>query len=295
MPLEIRLDGARQIEKIRPHPAINTKHLPDRNLAMPLRWTSPTHALAVFALFFGAAAHAQCSKTLRYAVSDWQPYAFKVPVAQGQGIDVDILLAVAAKAGCKVEVLTDIPGGRTHAMFQRGDLDVFTGYSFTDERREFARFTRPYRFEVVGLFGMRKQLQPEAVKSFADVLEQKLHVVAPLSGFYGAAYAEAEPALTERKKLSKVEGPERALRMLAAHRGDLVLNDAYVLQYTANSLGLGPLQKMALEPARDRVHIALSKVSTAEQDHKAIDQAVDALLLNGTIDKITRKYGVKAN
>jgi len=242
-----------------------------------------------------AAAHAQCSRTLRYAIADWQPYAFKTPIAEGRGIDVDILLAVAAKAGCKVEVLTDIPGARTHAMFQRGEIDVFTGYSFTEERREFARFTKPYRYEVVGVFSMKKHLQAENVKSFADVLDQQLHVVAPLSGFYGAAYAEAEPVLLERKKLSKVEGPERALRMLAANRGDVVLNDAYVLQYTAKMLGLGPLQKMALEAARDRIHIGLSKASTTEQDHKAIDQAVDALLANGTIDKITRRYGVKAS
>jgi len=83
--------------------------------------------------------------------------------------------------------------------------------------------------------------------------------------------------------------------MLAANRGDLVLNDAYVLQYTARHLGLGPLQKMALEPARDRIHIGLSKASTTEQDHKAIDQALEVLLANGTIDKITRRYGVKTN
>lgn len=263
---------------------------------MHLRWTRPIQTLTVFALLWGAAsAYAECSRTLRYPVSDWQPYAFKTPIAEGRGIDVDILLAVAAKAGCKVEVLTDLPGGRTHAMFQRGEIDVFTGYSFTEDRRDFVRFTRPYRFEVLGVFTMKKNLKPEAVTSFADVLDKELHLVAPLSGYYGTAYAEAEPALIQRKKLSKVEGAERALRMLAANRGDLVLNDAYVLQYTARHLGLGPLQKMALEPARDRIHIGLSKASTTEQDHKAIDQALEVLLANGTIDKITRRYGVKTN
>jgi polar amino acid transport system substrate-binding protein len=259
------------------------------------RWTRIPSALTALALWCGVAAHAECSRTLRYHVSDWQPYAFKTPIAEGRGIDVDILMAVAAKAGCKVEVLTEFPGARTHAMFQRGEIDVFTGYSFAEDRREFARFTRPYRFEVLGVFTMRKDLKPEAVTSFADVLDKQYHLVAPLSGYYGEAYANAEPELLQRKKLSKVEGPERALRMLAANRGDLVLNDAYVLQYTAKQLKLGPLQKMALEPSRDRIHIGLSKASTTEQDHRAIDQAVDALLRNGTIDKITRKYGIKAN
>jgi len=240
------------------------------------------------------AAYAGCSRPLRYAVSDWQPYAFQNPVAEGRGIDVDILLAVAHKAGCQVEVLTDIPGARTHAMFQRGDLDVFTGYSLTDERKEFARFTKSYRNEVIGAFSMRKDLSPASVKTFDDVLDKQLHVVAPLSGFYGQAYAEAEPFLLERKKLSKVEGPERALRMLAVNRGDLVLNDVYVLQYTAKMLGLGPLNKLALESARERVYIGLSKASTTEQDLKEMDKALAALTANGTIEKITRRYGVKA-
>lgn len=259
------------------------------------RWTFPKHYLVMFAVLLGVTStFAKCSKTLRYAQPDWPPYAFKEPVTEGRGIDVDILLAVATNAGCKVEVLTELSGGRSHKLFQHGQLDVVTGYSFAEERREFARYTRPYRLEVVGVFSMKKDIRPDAVASFADVLSKGYHLVAPLSGYWGAEYAEAEPALIERKKLSKVAGAERALSMLAVNRGDLVLDDANVLQYTAKTLGLGPLQKMALEPSRNVVHIGLSKASTTEQDLKAIDKALARLLANGTIDKIIRRYGEKA-
>ena len=53
-------------------------------------------------------------------------------------------------------------------------------------------------------FSMKKHLQAESVKSFADVLDQQLHVVAPLSGFYGAAYAEAEPVLLANGTIDKI-------------------------------------------------------------------------------------------
>lgn len=251
--------------------------------------------LFMLALLLGATStFAECSKTLRYAQPDWPPYAFKTPTPEGHGIDVDILLAAAAKAGCKVEVLTELPGGRSHKMFQHGQLDVVTGYSFTEERREFARYTRPYRLEVLGVFSIKKDIQPDAVATFDDVLSKGYYLVAPLSGYYGAAYAEVEPVLIERRKLSKVAGAERALRMLAINRGDLVMDDANVLQYTAKTLGLGTLQKMKLEPSRDVVHIGLSKTSTTEQDFKAIDKALERLLANGTIAKITRRYSEKS-
>jgi ABC-type amino acid transport substrate-binding protein len=52
---------------------------------------------------------------------------------------------------------------------------------------------------------------------------------------------------------------------------------------------------MTLEPSRAVVHIGLSKTTTTEQDFKAIDKALKRLLADGTIDRITRSYGAKAN
>jgi len=261
---------------------------------MRLSWATISLRIAQAALLLCTfCAHAQCSRTLRYVVSDWQPYSFKSPTPAGQGIDVDILLAAAKQAGCNVEILTNFPSARTYMMFKRGEVDVLTGFSVLEVRRAYAGYTRSYRNEIVGVFGLSDALKPDDVKSYADVLDKKLHLLAPSSGYWGADYAAAEPALLQSKKLSKVDSPERALRMLSFKHGDLILNDSYVLQYTAKSLGVGPLQKMTLEPARARVHIALSKTSTTDADLLAIDQALEKLLTDGSIDRIFQRYGVK--
>lgn len=238
-------------------------------------------------------AEAKCSRTFRYALSDWKPYAFKDPTPAGQGIDADILKVIAKESGCEIEVLSDIPGPRSHLMFKQGQFDVFTGYSYTEERTEFARFTRSYRDEVVGVFGLSSKIKPDEIKTFDNILDKKYYLIAPASGVYGKEYAEAEPTLTVRKQLSKVDGAERALQMLMKNRGDLVLNDAYVLQYTAMSMRIGSLQKTLLEATREKIYLGLSKASTTEADQKVIDQALEKLIANGSIDKIFRRYGIK--
>lgn len=236
---------------------------------------------------------AKCSRPLRYALSDWKPYAFKDATPAGHGIDADILKAITKEAGCEVEVLSDIPGPRSHLMFKQGQIDVFTGYSYTDERTEFARYTRSYRDEVVGVFGLSSKIKPDEIRTFSDVLDRKYYLIAPASGVYGKEYTEAESTLIERKQLSKIDGAERALQMLMKNRGDLVLNDAYVLQYTAMSMRIGSLQKTLLEATREKIYLGLSKASTTEADQKVIDQALEKLIANGSIDKIFRRYGIK--
>lgn len=262
---------------------------------MPRRWNCPLRYIASVALLLGAvASHAECSRTLRFVASEYPPYVFKAETLSGRGIDLDILLATATEAGCRVDVLTDIPNRRIQAMFEAGAVDVFTGYSLTEKRQEFARFSRPYRTEVIGIFSLRRDSPPDAIKTFSDVLERRYHLIAPAAGYYGAAYADAAPLLSDQGLLTKVDGPERAVRMLSMNRGDLMLYDADVAQYTARLLGLGPLQKMVLEPSNDKVYLALSKASTTENDLKVLDKALERLLANGTIDKITRRYIEKA-
>lgn len=241
-----------------------------------------------------ATAQAKCSHPLRYALSDWKPYAFKNAISEGNGIDADILKAVAKEARCEIEILSDIPGPRSHLMFKQGQIDVFTGYSYTEDRTEFSRYTRSYRDEVVGVFGLGSKIKANEIKTFKDILDKKYYLVAPASGFYGVEYTEAEPVLLERKQLSKVDGAERALQMLLKSRGNLVLNDAYVLQYTAMSMRIGSLLKTELEATREKIYLGLSKASTTEEDKKALDQALEKLIANGSIDKIFRRYGVKA-
>ncbi len=260
---------------------------------MPRRWSFSLRYVATVALLLGVvASHADCSRTLRFVASDYPPYVFKAETPAGRGIDLDILLATAAEAGCKVDVLTDIPSRRIQAMFEAGDVDVFTGYSLTEKRQEFARFSRPYRAEVIGIFSLRGDIPPNTVKTFVDVAQKHYHLIAPAAGYYGEAYAQAVPLLSRQGLLSKVDGPERAVRMLAMHRADLMLYDAYVAQYTAKLLGIESLRKMDLEPSNDKVYLALSKASTTENDLKVLDRALGRLLANGTIDRITRRYGI---
>jgi len=178
-------------------------------------------------------------------------------------------------------------------MFKAGDLDVITGFSRTAERADFANYTRPYRDEVISVFGKVGSAKPEDVQTYADIIRLHLHLVAPLAGYFGQGLIDAEKDLVENKALTRTESLAQGLRMIEVGHGELVLGDDMVVQDTQRSLGLAPLQRMQLEANRDKVYFGLSKASTTAADLRSIDEAVGVILSRGLLQKLTTKYGLR--
>lgn len=260
-----------------------------RLLAPPVRLLLGMLLAAVAA--YSGASFAQCSRTLRYNLQDWRPYSFSPPKGSELGLDVEVLLAVAKEAQCQVEFTRPYPAARAFQMFRDGQLDVVTGLSHTAERAQFIRYTRPYRDEVIALFRMESHQNSTPVRHFEDLIAHRLALLAPLFGYYGADYEAAVPQLQRARLLNRVEGTDKALRMLAAGRGDLVMGDATVLQYTADRMGVGALDRVELEPNRNRIHLGLSMASTTEDDRQLMDAALRRLEAQGTVAAIMRRYG----
>lgn len=235
-------------------------------------------------------AHASCSRPLRKQIQDWQPYSYADDQGRVTGLDNDILVAIAKEAGCSIQFVPSVPGKRALLMFQKGEIDVLTGFSLTPERQSFARFTHPYRDEVIAIFTISKAIKPEEIKRYEDILNRHLHLIAPLAGFYGQGFADAEASLSKGGALSRVEGDTSMLQMLAAGHGDLIIGDEMVIPYIAKSMHIGNLQRVALEANRDKVYIGLSKTSTTAEDLMAINTATTKLLANGTIAAIIKHY-----
>jgi polar amino acid transport system substrate-binding protein len=235
-------------------------------------------------------AHSACSRPLRKQMQSWPPYSYVDASGKVTGLDNDLLVLIAHEAGCTVHFVPSAPGNRAMVMFKSGEIDVLTGFSKTPEREAFARYTQAYRDEVIAVFTASPKVEPDDVRSFEDISKLGLHLVVPLAGFYGEAYAQAEDQLQRAGLLTKVEGDLKMVNMMVRGHGELVMGDEMVIPHVAKSLDVKGFRRVALEANRDKVYIGLSKASTTERDRQSMDAAIAKLLANGQIAALIKRY-----
>jgi len=103
----------------------------------------------------------------------YPPFAYETPAKQIVGFDVDVIQAVAAKAGLTVR-LVNTPFTGVFASLNNGDLDlIISGVTITDRRRQSYDFTAPY-FEARQLIAVPAS---SAVRTLHDLSGKKVGVV----------------------------------------------------------------------------------------------------------------------
>jgi polar amino acid transport system substrate-binding protein len=212
----------------------------------------------LFLMLVSTTALALCDRPLRVAVEEWPPYQHEVD-GHWTGTDVEMVGQWLHRAGCRVEFVP-VPAGRSHLMLERGDIDILMAASDVAERHQYAWFTRPYRQEVVVVFGL--QGRPDLPVAFAPLRDTSLVLIAPRAGWYGADYARIRGELIEAHRLLVFDTTRQAITLLAAGRGDLLLADRDAVLVTAAELGIALRQQWVANDAP--VHLMLSRASLTE-------------------------------
>jgi polar amino acid transport system substrate-binding protein len=225
------------------------------------------------------------------ALEQWPPYLYRQPGGEATGLDLELAQAILKEAGCALRILPELPTTRRQRVFEQGGLDLLLAASDTPERRAFGRFSAAYRFETVGVFTRAERLaRYRRVRGFEAIAEQKLALLAPRNGWYGAAYARALPRLEAGGHLSTFNTFQQGVRMLDAGRADLILGDGAALRHEAREQGvaIAPLPFVAL---RAPVHLMLNKASTSQAELDAINGAIGRLEQQGVLAAIRARYG----
>ena len=137
----------------------------------------PLLALALFALALGNV-QAQNKELIVGSSATYRPFAYETPSKEIVGYDVDIIKAVAQKAGLKIKIV-NTPWTGIFAALNNGDVDlVISGVTINDKRKQSYDFTAPY-FEARQLIAVH---QASNVKSLKDLAGQKVGVVTGSAG-----------------------------------------------------------------------------------------------------------------
>ena len=182
--------------------------------------------IAVATLVLGASslsAQAQGKELVVGSSATYRPFAYESPTKEIIGYDVDIIRAVAQKAGIPIK-LVNTPWTGIFAALNNGDVDlVISGVTINDKRRQSYDFTAPY-FEARQLMAVP---QSSTVKTLKDLAGKKVGVV---TGSTGDDIASREFGKTS-SDIKRFESTPVAVSELANSGVDAVIGDNGVIAY----------------------------------------------------------------
>ncbi len=140
-----------------------------------------THKLALSLSLLSiaaASAFAQGKELIVGSSATYRPFAYENPSKEIVGYDVDIIKAVAQKAGLTIKIV-NTPWTGIFAALNNGDVDlVISGVTINDKRKQSYDFTAPY-FEARQLMAVNKD---STVKTLKDLAGKKIGVVTGSTG-----------------------------------------------------------------------------------------------------------------
>lgn len=213
----------------------------------------------------------------------WVPYQSKSAAGKFEGLDVEVLEAVAKEAGCGVQFV-DMPWNRQLASAESGELDVVMGAAKTPEREVFANYSDDYRTEANVLF-VKKGMGAD-VKELNDLPKTKLKIGVVRGSSYGP-----EIDAMKAKFDGSADVDDANLKKMIANRLDATIMDEYSGMALIKSLNAA--DKIEKHPVKFSVAKSYFLVSKKAKDSSLsgkLNEALKKISANGTVAKILAKY-----
>jgi len=197
------------------------------------------------------------------------------------GFDIDVLKAVAAKAGIELKFVNTPWEGIFNALGQ-GDRDmIVSAVTITDERKQTMDFSDPY-FDAQQLIAVKESSK---IAKFADLKKLKVGVQTGTTGDEAVAKLLGKT----NTNIKRFESTPLALKELESGGVDAVVADnGVVIHYVANNPG-GKFKTVAdKEFVPEQYGIALKK-GNAELQAK-LNKGLAEIKTDGTYVKIYTQY-----
>ena len=125
-----------------------------------------------------SSAYAQNKELVVGSSATYRPFAYESPTKEIVGYDVDMIKAIAQKAGLQIKIV-NTPWTGIFASLNNGDVDlIISGVTINEKRKQSYDFTTPY-FEARQLIAVQSN---STVKSLKDLAGKKVGVVTGSTG-----------------------------------------------------------------------------------------------------------------
>lgn len=229
-------------------------------------------------------AQTAAAEKLRLVFDIWPPFT-DVTLVNG-GLATDIVSTALARAGF-ASGYEQVPWARALLGVGEGRYDVLVNAWYNEDRKKLGQFSSEYLVNRIR-FLKRKDTPLE----YSNL--QQLHAY-PVAVVRGYAYSPPFDADTALQKVP-VHNFAMAVRMLAADRVKLTLEDEYVARYylARESAKVRSAVEFLPKPlSENSLHILVSlKNPQHAQIVAGFDKAIAAMKADGSYDKLLRQHGM---
>ncbi|AZD25001.1 amino acid ABC transporter, periplasmic amino acid-binding protein, putative [Pseudomonas chlororaphis subsp. aurantiaca] len=232
-------------------------------------------------LLLGQSAYAE---KLRLVADAWPPFTDATLV--NGGLATDIVSTALARAGYASE-FEQVPWARALLGVGEGRYDVLVNAWFNEARTQLGQFSSEYLVNRVR-FIRRKDTPVE----YTNLKQLHQYPIAVVRGYAYSPDFDSDPEL--QKVL--VHNFAMAVRMLAADRVKLTLEDEYVARYylaRESSRVRNAVEFLPNSLSENGLHILVSLKNPAHAQIVAkFDREIEAMKADGSYDRLLRQHGM---
>jgi len=221
----------------------------------------------------------------------WEPYHYMDPKGQHQGLDFELVRAIAREADCSVDYQRD-SWANLLASVRTGEIDLISGATLTPEREAFALFSEPYRTERFAMYIRAGDADRFAGESLEEMLANGMRLGVTDAYLYGPTVQtlQDDPRFADQFVVAAV-GETSATRLLDGVI-DGFLEDVFVATSVLRRRGLEDVVKahpMELESGGE-VRLMFSRATVPAEVLARFDAGLQRLRETGRYEDIEGQY-----
>lgn len=221
----------------------------------------------------------------------WEPYHYKDPTGELHGLDIEIVSAAAAGAGCELDFVQDnfanlLRGVRT------GEIDLVSGATLTPEREAYAFFSAPCRTETFALYIRTDDRDRYAAEDLGKLIGDGMRIGVTSDYIYGDQVSALQDDPTLAESFLAADLGETNAERLVNNEIDGWLEDVFVASAVIRRRGLdgGIEAHPATIGASTEVRLMFSRASVTEDVVARFNESLAHLRDSGEIDSIRGRY-----
>jgi polar amino acid transport system substrate-binding protein len=219
----------------------------------------------------------------------WEPYHYVDAAGEEKGLDVELVNAIAAGAGCEMRFERDSWASLLRRV-AAGEIDLISGATRTEEREDYAWFSEPYRQETFVLFTRVDHAERFPGGTLRVKLEDGMRLGVTDAYLYGGEVETLrdDPALAESFVVASI-GETNVTRLIDGEI-DGFLEDRFVAAAVVRRRGLEGEINAELVVSSNDVRLMFSKSSVDPALIERFNESMARLRADGEFDAIQNRY-----
>jgi len=243
---------------------------------------------AVCLVALAAPAQADCEKRIAWELNP--PYQQAGPDGEVHGVHADLVREALSRLHCQA-VFVHMPWARSLFELKEGHVDILAGVNPTEERRQYALFSRPTNAARNVVFVRRDLLPNFHYTRLADIVGTNLHVGVMHEAMYGGDFNTLIDNPAFKQRLVFINDRTNAWKMLGANRLDAEIEDELTGMMEIRQLGLSEaIKKSPLIVGNDPDLVAFSRQTIKPDFVDAFNHALDTMIADGTFKRIFESH-----